>query len=215
MIKSFSQKIAVTMGAQLQADRDRVEIFAYGLEIILGTFVQLTLLLLLSIIMDTFITTTICLIAFASLRYFGGGVHLSTYYRCLTVGVSLLLGLGKLATIEVNLGALIVTSVFALLLGVYIIFKWAPTGTEKKQIKDELIRLRQRKKALFVFTVWFVITMVLIKQESTANAFAAVLGTIGSLFLITPWGYGAVKALDNILNVFLRRCKRCIESWQQ
>ena len=205
----------MTMGTQLQVDRDRVEIFTYGLEIILGTFVQLTLLLLLSIIMDTFITTTICLIAFASLRCFGGGVHLNTYYGCLAAGVSLLLGMGKLATMDVNPGVLKVTSVFALLLGVYIIFKWAPAGTEKKQIKDESIRLRQRKKALFVLTVWFVITLVLIKQELTPTAFAAALGTIGSLFFITPWGYGAVKALNNILNIYLRRCKRCLESWQQ
>ncbi len=203
------------MGAQLQADRDRVEIFAYGLEIILGTFVQLTLLILLSIIMDTFITTTICLLAFASLRCFGGGVHLSTYYGCLTFGIFLLLGLGKLATMDVNPAVLTATSVFALLSGVYVIFKWAPGGTEKKQIKDELIKLRQRKKALFVLTAWFLITLVLIQQELTSTAFAAVLGTTGSLFFITPWGYGAVKALDNILNIFLRRCKRCLESWQQ
>lgn len=215
MIKAFARRIAMTIAAQLQADRERVEIFAYGLEIILGTFVQLTLLILLAIIMDTFITTTICLIAFASLRYFGGGVHLSTYYGCLTVGASLLLGMGKLATMDVNPGVLTATSVFALLSGVYIIFKWAPAGTEKKQIKDELIRLRQRKKALFVLTVWFIITLVLIRQELIPTAFAAVLGTIGSLFLITPWGYVAVKALDNILNIFLRRCKRCLESWQQ
>ena len=215
MIKAFARRIAVTMGAQLQADRDRVEIFAYGLEIILGTLVQLTLLLLLSIIMDTFITTTICLIAFASLRYYGGGAHLSTYFGCLIIGVSLLLSLGKLATKDISLEALIATSVFALLLGVYTILKWAPAGTEKKQIKDETTRLRQRKKALLVLTVWAVITLVLIKQELTANAFAAVLGALGSLFLITPWGYGAVKALDDILNTISRGCKRCLESWQR
>lgn len=215
MIKAFARRIAVTMGAQLQADRDRVEIFAYGLEIILGTLVQLTLLLLLSIIMDTFITTTICLIAFASLRYYGGGAHLSTYFGCLTIGVSLLLGLGKLAAIDVSLEALTVTSAFTLLLGVYIIFKWAPAGTEKKQIKDETTKLRQRKKALLVLMVWSVITLSLTKQELTANAFAVVLGALGSLFLITPWGYRAVKALDDILNTISRGCKRCLESWQR
>ena len=208
MIKVFARRIAVTMGTQLQADRDRVEIFAYGLEIIIGTFVQLTLLLLSSIIMDTFITTMICLTAFASLRYFGGGVHLSTYYRCSAIGVSLLLGLGKLAAIDLSFKPLIVISLSALLLGTYTISRWAPAGTEKKQIKDELIRLRQRKKAFLVLTVWSVITTVLIKQELNADAFAAVLGVFGSLFLITPWGYRAVKALDNILNIIVRGCKR-------
>ena len=215
MIKALARRIAVTMGAQLQVDRDRVEIFAYGLEIIFGTLVQLTLLLLLSLIMDTFITTLICLIAFASLRYYGGGAHLCTYFGCLTIGVSMLLGLGKLAAIDVSLEALTTISVFSLLLGVYTILKWAPAGTEKKQIRDELTRIRQRKKTLFVLTAWSVVMLVLIKQELTGNAFAAVLGALGSLFLITPWGYRYVEALDNTINNIIRGCKGCLESRQQ
>ncbi|KJS17015.1 MAG: hypothetical protein VR69_06865 [Peptococcaceae bacterium BRH_c4b] len=199
------------MGAQLQVDRDKVEIFAYGLEIILGALLQLTILLLLSLFMDTFITTMICLIAFASLRYFGGGVHLNTYSGCLIVGVSLLLGLGKLATIDVSLEALTVISVLALLMGTYTIFRWAPAGTEKKQIKDETTRLRQRKKALLVITVWSIITVVLIKQKLNANAFAAVLGAFGSFILITPLGYKAFKAFDNILNIIWKGVRRCLE----
>ncbi|WP_083773447.1 accessory gene regulator B family protein [Desulfofarcimen acetoxidans] len=87
MIKAFAQKIAVIMGVLLQVEQDRLEIFSYGLEIILGTFAQLALLL--SLIMDTFITIMVCLIAFASLCYYRGGTHLNTYYGCLTVGISL------------------------------------------------------------------------------------------------------------------------------
>lgn len=205
-MKAFARRIAVTMGTQLQVERDKIDIFAYGLEIILGTLVQLTLLILLSFIIGAFKTTMVCLVAFASLRYFGGGTHLSTYSGCLIVGTALLLGLGKLAmTIDVSLAALTGISALTLLTGIYIILRWAPAGTEKKQIKDESIRLRQRNKALFVLTVCSAVTMVLIQQELTAYAFAAVLGTLGSLFLITPWGYRAVKALGNIPNIFLRR----------
>jgi accessory gene regulator B len=206
MMKAFARRIAVTMGTQLQVERDKIDIFAYGLEIILGTLVQLALLILLSFIIGAFKTTMVCLVAFASLRYFGGGTHLSTYSGCLIVGINLLLGLGKLAmTIDVSLAALTGISALTLLTGIYIILRWAPAGTEKKQIKDESIRLRQRNKALFVLTVCSAVTMVLIQQELTAYAFAAVLGTLGSLFLITPWGYRAVKALGNIPNIFLRR----------
>ncbi|MCF8022472.1 MAG: accessory gene regulator B family protein [Clostridiales bacterium] len=76
------------MGAQLQVDRDKIDVFAYGLVIVLGTLVQLTLLIWLSLMMDVFITTMICLMAFASLRYFGDGIHFSIYYGCLTVGIA-------------------------------------------------------------------------------------------------------------------------------
>lgn len=206
MMKAFVRRIAVTMGTQLQVERDKIDIFAYGLEIILGTLVQLALLIFLSFIIGAFKTTMVCLVAFASLRYFGGGTHLNTYSGCLIVGINLLLGLGKLAmTIDVSLAALTGISALTLLTGIYIILRWAPAGTEKKQINDESIRLRQRNKALFVLTVFSAVTMVLIQQELTAYAFAAVLGTLGSLFLITPWGYRAAKALGNIPNIFLRR----------
>jgi accessory gene regulator B len=211
MIKALAQRIAKTMGAQLQADRDKVEIFTYGLEIILGTLLQLTFLILLSLFMDTFVTTMICMIAFASLRYFGGGIHLSTYYGCLIVGVTLLLALGKLATVDISLEALIVISIVAFLMGTFTIFRWVPAETEKKQINDEAARLRQRKKALLILIMWFATTQLLITKKLTANAFAAVLGILGSLFLITPWGYRAVKALDNILNITLKGCRRCLE----
>ncbi|MCF8011723.1 MAG: hypothetical protein K9L17_07275 [Clostridiales bacterium] len=54
--------------------------------------------------------------------------------------------MGKLATIDINVEALTVISVFALLIGTFTIFRWVPAGTEKKQIKDEATRHRQRKK---------------------------------------------------------------------
>lgn len=205
MIKALAHRIAVTMGAQLQVDRERIEVFAYGLEIILGAFLQLTLLIVLSLTMGTFKTTIICLAAFASLRYSGGGAHLSAYSGCLIIGTALILGLGKMAAIDVNLAALTAISALALLTGVYTILRWAPADTEKKRIKDETVRLRQRNKALFTLAVWSAVMIVLIKQELTAAAFAAALGILGSLFLITPWGYRAGKALDNIPKIFLRR----------
>lgn len=201
------------MGTQLQVNRDRVEIFAYGLEIILGLLVQLAIILLLSLLMDTLKSTMVCLVAYTSLRYFGGGAHLSTQLGCFVTGVSLILGLGKLATIDVSVEVLTYVSTLALLMGVYNIFRWVPAGTEKKHIKDESIKLRQKKKAFLVLTIWSVITAALIKQELNVYAFAAVLGIHGSLFVVTPWGYRAVKALDNILNIIFRGFKGCIEKW--
>jgi len=189
------------MGAQLQAERDRIDVFTYGLEIILGALVQLTLLIWLSLIMGVFTTTMICTVAFAALRCYGGGVHLSTYSGCLIVGVTMLLALGKLATIDIGIEVLVIISTATLLMGIFTTFKWVPAGTAKKQIKDRTIRLRQRKKTFLTLIMWSIITWLLITQQSTAPAFAAVLGAFSSLFLITPWGYGAVQALENILKL--------------
>ena len=209
MVKVLAQRIAISMGARLQADRDRVEVFAYGLEIILGALVQLILIIWLSLIMNTFITTTLCLIAFASLRFFGGGAHASTYCGCSMVSVPLILALGKLATIDTSHALLMVFSTLTFLTGIFIIFRWAPAGTEKKQVKDEKTRQRQRKKAILILMLWFAATCLLVTQQFNTGALAVVLGTGGSLLLITPWGYRAIKALDNIQNMISRGWKSC------
>ncbi|MDF9409469.1 MAG: putative accessory gene regulator protein [Pelotomaculum sp. PtaB.Bin013] len=201
MIKTLARKIAIVMGAQLKVNRDQVEIFTYGLELIFGTLVQLVLIMSLSLLVDTFITTMLCLIAFASLRFFGGGVHLSTYPLCLVIGVSLLISLGKLATLAVNPVSLTFISALILLMGIYVIFRWVPAGTAKKQIRDESIRQEQRKKAFLVLTVWSVVIVMLITQKMAADAFAVILGILGSLILMTPLGYKAAKVLDSILNI--------------
>jgi len=215
VVKVLAQRIATSLGARLQADRGRVEVFAYGLEIILGTLIQLILIIWLSLVMNTFIATMVGMIAFASLRFFGGGVHASTYYGCSIVTVSLCLALGKLATIDISHALLLVFSILVFLTGIFIIFRWAPAGTEKKQVKDEKTRQRQRKKAFLILMLWFVITWLLVTQKFNTGALAVLLGTGGSLFLITPWGYRAGKALDNILNMIVRGSKSCLENWQR
>ncbi|MDF9409890.1 hypothetical protein L7E55_16315 [Pelotomaculum isophthalicicum JI] len=76
-----------------------------------------------------------------------------------------------------------------------------PAGTAKKQIKDESIRMEQRKKTFLVLTVWSVLIVILITQKMAADAFAVILGILGSLILMTPLGYKAAKVLDSILNI--------------
>nr|WP_277445417.1 accessory gene regulator B family protein [Pelotomaculum isophthalicicum] len=88
-----------------------------------------------------------------------------------------------------------------LLMGIYVIFRWVPAGTAKKQIKDESIRMEQRKKTFLVLTVWSVLIVILITQKMAADAFAVILGILGSLILMTPLGYKAAKVLDSILNI--------------
>ena len=71
--KDYLRNMAEKLGKQLQCDQDRVEVFAYGLQIILGTGFKLVLILLISLILDTFHTTLICLITYIAFRNFGEG----------------------------------------------------------------------------------------------------------------------------------------------
>lgn len=200
MIRTISRNMAEKLGKQLQCDEERVEVFAYGLEIILGTGFKLFSILLISVILNIFCTTLICLLTYIAFRSFGGGVHLSTYSRCLVTGLAIFTIFGKLAAVDMENQLLLFLLITISLLWVYSIIKWVPAGTEKKQVRDANVRLKQKQKTAGVLVLWCMACAVLIRYNLTYYAFASLLGAWVSLFLITPWGYRAVKALDNILD---------------
>ncbi len=200
MIRTISMNIAEKLGKRLRCDQERVEVFAYGLQIIMGTGFKLVLILLISLILDTFHTTLICLITYIAFRNFGGGVHLSTYSKCLVTGLVIFTVLGKLAAHGMETGTLLLLLIVTSLLWIYAITKWVPAGTEKKQVKDRRVRLKQKKKTGWVLMLWVIACMASISYRLTYYVFAYLLGALAALFLITPWGYRVANALDNILD---------------
>jgi accessory gene regulator B len=124
MIRTVSMNIAEKLEKQLQCDKERVEIFAYGLQIILGTGFKLVLILLISLMLDTFHTTLICLITYIAFRNFGGGVHLTTYSRCLVTGLIVFAVLGKLAVHDMETGILLLLLIIISLMWICAIIKW-------------------------------------------------------------------------------------------
>jgi len=212
MIRTVSRNMAEKLGKQLQCDEERVEVFAYGLQIILGTGFKLVLILLISLILDTFHTTLVCLITYIAFRNFGGGVHLTTYSRCLVTGLAVFAVLGKLAVHDMKTNILSLLLIATSLLWIYAITKWVPAGTEKKQVTDRYIRLKQKQKTGWVLMLWVIACTASISYRLTQHAFASLLGAFEALFLISPWGYSTAKALDNLLdNLGKGGARECIK----
>lgn len=200
MIKDISKSIGNALGREVQADEDQVEIFIYALEIILGILTKTLALLLFSYIFGIFRTTIGCVISFVIIRYFGGGIHLSTYNRCFAVGVMMFLALGKAATIQLSTSISVMFLVISIILGIIIICKWVPAGTEKKKITELKQKIQQKKKTALTLTVLSITSLYFIKVKLLNDSFSLLLGTSSSLFLITPWGYKVIHVLDNKLN---------------
>ncbi len=170
------------------------------MEIILGGIVKFVSVLIVSYILGVFQTTMICIISYIPLRHFGGGVHLSTYYRCLTVGLIMFILLGKLATWQANIIFLYIIIYMIFFMGIYIIVRWVPARIDEKAITDKDEKIKQKKKSLIILTLLCLGNIIFIKLNLLNYAFASTLGVMVSLFFITPWGYGVIIMLDNILN---------------
>lgn len=200
MIKALSLNIARGIACQLQNDETQVEIYAYGMEILLGTFIKMALLILISALLHILPYTLLVLASFAGFRLPGGGVHLHTYARCLVAGLVLILGLALAAAVlSPGETVVLITMVGAALLAVVTITCWVPAGTDKKQFTDPVIIQGNKVKTEVFALIWFISCLLLMHHKHLDFAFALALGAVASLFFITPWGYFFMSRLDQLL----------------
>lgn len=207
MINKISRNLASLMGTKLQSNKDEIDIFTYGLEIIIGSTLKLILIIVTSYILGIIKPTIVYLINFILFRKFGGGVYLNTYKRCLFVGLIIILGLGKLSTINISIYLLEILSFIVVMLGIFTIKTYVPAGTEKKKITDNKNRVKQKKKTILVLIIWILVVFVLIKARLLISTFACILGALSSFFFMTPQGYFVMHTFDNILNNIFKNNK--------
>lgn len=199
MINTLSMRMAQSLGDKLQSNEDQIAIYTYGLEIILGIIIKITCIVSLAILFGIIKTAMIFLLTFPVFRYIGGGVHLSTYFKCLLFGVSLTLLMGYASTLTMSEYFLYTLFSFSLILMIYVTIRWVPAGTEKKIISNKEARLKQKKKALVASIIWSIIEMFFLTHGLHSYAFAGILGLLCSSFFILPWGYQLIDTLDNII----------------
>lgn len=200
MINIISQNLSKSLGQSINASEEDISIYAYGIEIFLGVIIKFSLVLILAILLGILETALVFMFTFSFFRFLEGGVHLSTYLRCLTFGLLLVLGVGYLSTIPLT--SYIITSLFivTILMGLYVCIKWVPAGTDKKQITDADERLKQKRKTLYTLAIYSIIVVVLLANNYPAYGLACIYGSILSSFLVTPWGYSVMNTVDKFFN---------------
>ncbi|MEG6615970.1 accessory gene regulator B family protein [Peptococcaceae bacterium 1198_IL3148] len=201
MLKKVSDKIALSIGTQLQVDDDQVEIYSYGLQVFIGATLKLLVILSLSLILGIFKEVAVYLTFFILLRKCGGGVHLSTYAKCLSIGTVMILGFAKLATLNISTDLLIVLITIVFLGGCFCTVKWVPAGTEKKTVTDVISRKKQKAQVFILLIVWLICVVFLNSNQQIQYALAATLGVACSFFFISPLGYRIIKLLDKTLTI--------------
>ncbi len=201
MISSICLTIAEALGRRLEADNDQISIYAYALEIVLGTIIKLALITLLATLFGILNTALIFLFTFALFRWLGGGVHLSTYLRCLIVGLMLILSMGYVATFDIDKIYVIGLYILSILIAVYVIIQFVPAGTDKKQVTEIKKRVKQKKETLSTLIIWCILVLTCICNNLYSYALAGILGSLFSSFFMMPLGYHFIGALDDLLEI--------------
>lgn len=200
MIKTIALNMAKNLGNTLDSE-ENVEIYAYALQLVLMSVFNLTLVVLAAFLLKIIPTTLAFLAVFIPFRAFGGGVHLSTFPRCFSIGSFLMLGSAYLAA-EVNIQPyqLDVLFLFALLFALLSTVRWVPASTEKNPVNDFEIVRKQKRNMLIAIVVWIGCIGTFIYSNHNTLAFAMLMGAIVSTVLISPLGFYLMGFIDRILN---------------
>lgn len=199
MLKNLALNMAKNLGDILESHQN-VGIYAYALEILLMVILNLTLVILAAFYLEIAPTTLSFLAVFIPFRGLGGGVHLSTFPRCIVIGSSLMLGSAYLAaTVNLKPYQLELLLVLALLFVLICTIKWVPASAKKNSVNRCQPVKRQKLNMLIASFIWTSCVGNLIYFHFNALAFAMVLGAIVSTVLISPLGFGLMGFIDRML----------------
>ncbi len=152
MFKKLSLALAHAISNNIEIE-EAVGVYAYGLEIVFGSLVKIIILFALSYLFGIVRPLFFVLLAFVPIRHFAGGTHLSTYMRCLALGVMMLLILARLSLVGITYSSLLGFFAFTEIITLHSIYRWVPAGTEKKTVNDPKLRMNRKVNTVKVVLV--------------------------------------------------------------
>lgn len=210
LLKELSIKMAHNLGSKLQT-YDDIEVYAYGLEILLYSLINLIVLFSLAVVSNLLLPVLLVFIAWICFRIPGGGTHMTSYRHCLCTGVIAVLILARLSLINTPIYLQSVLLILTSFLALICIILWVPAGTSKKQILTKENRTKQKRETTITFLLWFISIISLMILGYGQSALALVLGAFGGLYAITPVGYRSLGWLDHNISIIERRVGICSE----
>lgn len=136
------------------------EIYAYGMELLYSSIFNILLAVLISVVTNTFLPTTVFIVTFIILRQYIGGYHAKTHFGCMTIFVVVLIIFSILAK-HTPINFEIPVSVVIDVISIILVILFAPVEHPNKPLSDN-DKMRLRKKGIFcIFVISVIITAMI------------------------------------------------------
>jgi len=146
MIKAAARNIASKWVKSSIVNKEELEVYAYGCELMISDFISNSILLIAGICMNKVLETIIFLIAFTIIRVVSGGYHASSYRNCIFLFCSSSVLVLIFTNWIVKMG-LYSWLFLCLIIADIIILKFAPVETHNRPLEDEE-KVKYRRKAI-------------------------------------------------------------------
>jgi accessory gene regulator B len=202
-INTFSKRLSIKLGQDLNLDDEKVEIIEYGFTVLLSTILSLLLLSVASFLLGVFMFTLTMIVFASPLRMFSGGVHFSTPLRCAVIGAIVYPAAAlvikhslPVITFEFALIYFVITTAAALVIN----YVYAPRDVPQKPINNPQRRKALKRKSIAVITASIAVQVCVILVTPGAYHYLLLISTGILLQSVTllPAAPKAAKFLDKV-----------------
>ncbi|MBM7854675.1 accessory gene regulator B [Desulfohalotomaculum tongense] len=198
MIHKYSVQLAKYLSYELNLDRSRQAVIAYGLEVLIGGTIKILVFISIPWLFGIFPQFIAAFLSSAFLRLPSGGVHCSAYYRCLISSLLLFLFIAAISKYLVTFKLPVHFFLwFSLLTALITFIKLAPVD-----VKEKPIRCDTRRKILKIISCLmpFIYLVVFnIFNLSSDIILASSMSILFHTFTLTNLGHKFFRLVDKIL----------------
>ncbi|WP_195262572.1 MULTISPECIES: accessory gene regulator B family protein [unclassified Clostridium] len=211
-LELFCKKISYNLKKELNLDDDKRSIIEYGLYAVVHMVISILSVGLFGILFDVMIESLIISFVQAILRKYSGGVHASTPFNCILIGIVVaVLPAYFIENIKLNITYMIFIGIIIYISSLSIIYKLAPVDSPNKPIKKEEKIKRLKKSSIIILTIYMVIVsyniiMYYINKNNTFLVYSACIyfGVLWQVLTLTKHGHTIVNAIDSLLIKILK-----------
>ncbi len=188
MIDKITQSLTNRIRKEMpDVDDERAEVINYGLQILLGEFPKIFVMLAVAYLLGVFKLTLITFFILMPYRTFSGGFHLKTHLGCIITTCAFYCGTALLAKYIVlsNIAKYIIITLLGIF-GIFMIKLYAPADTENVPILNKKVR-KQKQILSYVFFILGLVIALIIKDNVISNII--VLGYLMQTCTITKLAY--------------------------
>lgn len=203
---------------ELNLDEDKRSIIEYGLYAVFHMIISILMVGIFGKVFGVMYEALLISFIQALLRKYSGGVHASTPFNCIVIGILVaVLPAYLINNINFNIDYIIILGIIIYSISLTIIYKLAPVDSYKKPIKKKEKIKRLKKSSIILLSIYMIIVcfnvaMYYIKKNEFFLNYSVCIytGVLWQVFTLTKYGHYIVNKLDSLLiNIFkIRRAKR-------
>jgi len=197
LVHRWSLQLAASLQRELDLGPGRTAVVAYGLEILLGTFLKLIHFLTIPFILGIGPQTVVGFLTAAFFRLPTGGAHLSSYWKCLLGSLGAFMAVGALSKALAEhicqAGPVVMGSLAVAVLAVIL---FAPADTPARPVQSREERIRMRLWAFLMVLIYLIVWLSV--RPRVDLALAGSIGLLVQSLTLTTWGYRFMRVLDSL-----------------